>query len=105
LGDQTGAEMPTYDDNNWSNINLPHNFSIPYFQSAQWYTGYGWYRKVLDIPSLWKTKRIFVEFETAFRNAEIFVNGKQVGLHRRGYTGFSIDITKQLKTGKEYSGS
>jgi hypothetical protein len=100
LGDYTGAEAKTYNDKDWSNINLPHNFSIPYFQSAQWYTGYGWYRKYFDVPAQCKTKRIFVEFEGAFRDAQIFVNGKLVGTHHGGYTGFSLDITDQVKTGK-----
>ena len=100
LGDYAGAEAEDYVDNDWSNINLPHNFSIPYFQSAQWYTGYGWYRKYFDVPAKWKSKRIFIEFEGAFRDARIFVNGKLVGTHPGGYTGFSLDITDKVKTGK-----
>jgi beta-galactosidase len=100
LGDYKGAESESYNEKDWSDINLPHNFSIPYFQSMHWYTGYGWYRKYFDVPAQWKSKRIFVEFEGAFRDAWIFVNGKQVGVHRGGYTGFSLDITDQVKTGK-----
>jgi beta-galactosidase len=100
LGDYARAEAESYDDKNWSDINLPHNFSIPYFQSAQWYTGYGWYRKYFDVPAQWKSKRIFIEFEGTFRDARIFVNGKLVGTHPGGYTGFSLDITDQVKTGK-----
>ncbi len=100
LGDYSGAEAESYNDKDWSNIHLPHNFSIPYFQSAQWYTGYGWYRKYFDVPEKWKSKCIFIEFEGVFRDAQIFVNGHQVGIHKGGYTGFSIDITDQLKTGK-----
>lgn len=99
LGDSVGAEAPAFDDGSWARINLPHNFSMPYFQSAHWYTGYGWYRKNLVVPAGWKTKRIFIEFEGAFRVAEIFVNGKQVGTHQGGYTGFSFDITEQLHEG------
>lgn len=100
LGDYSDAESELYNDKDWSNINLPHNFSIPYFQSSQWYTGFGWYRKYFTVPAQWKSKRVFVEFEGAFREAQIFVNGKQVGVHRGGYTGFSIDITDKLKPGK-----
>jgi beta-galactosidase len=100
LGDYPGAETESYNDNDWSDINLPHNFSIPYFQSVNWYTGYGWYRKYIGIPEQWKSKRIFIEFEAAFREAQIFVNGQQVGTHKGGYTGFSIDITDKLKVGK-----
>lgn len=99
LGDYAGAEEIQYNDKEWNDINLPHNFSIPYFQSAQWYTGYGWYRKYFTIPAQWKNKRIFIEFEGAFREAEIYVNGILAGKHNGGYTGFSFDITKLVKEG------
>jgi hypothetical protein len=99
-GDYSGAQAESFNDNDWTPVNLPHNFSIPYFQSLHWYTGYGWYRKYIDIPAIWKNKQIFIEFEGAFRDAQIFVNGEQVGIHRGGYTGFSIDITNRLKAGQ-----
>ena len=99
LGDYSGAESTAYSDKDWNNINLPHNFSIPYFQSAQWYTGYGWYRKNFEVPLSWKSKRVNIEFEGAFRDAQIFVNGKLVGTHQGGYTGFTFDITDLIKTG------
>jgi len=100
IGDHPGAEKPGFADSKWDNINLPHNFSIPYFRSAQWYTGYGWYRKYIDVPSGWNGKRISVEFEGAFREAEVYVNGTAVGTHRGGYTGFTLDITGQLHPGR-----
>jgi len=100
LGDYPGAEAVSFKDTDWNNVHIPHNFSIPYFQTSQWYTGYGWYRKYLDVPAQWKGKRVSIEFEGAFRDAEIFVNGKLVGRHQSGYTGFSIDITDAAKTGR-----
>jgi hypothetical protein len=45
-GDQAGAEVVAYNDQNWNNINIPHNFSEPYFQSEKWYTGYSRIRKL-----------------------------------------------------------
>ena len=99
IGDIEGAQKEQYIDSSWSNVHLPHNFSIPYFQSAKWYTGYGWYRKHIKVPPQWKAKHIFLEFEGAFREAEIYINGQLVGTHNGGYTGFSLDITPQLKTG------
>lgn len=98
-GDQAGAEVVAYNDQNWNNINIPHNFSEPYFQSEKWYTGYGWYRKHFAVPVNWKSKRLFIEFEGAFREADVFVNGKKVGEHESGYTGFSIDISAAVKDG------
>ncbi len=99
LGDYKGAEAITYDDAKWETIGLPHSFSIPYFMSSDFYTGYGWYRKNFEIPAAYKEKRLFMEFEGAFQDAEIFVNGKKAGAHKGGYTGFNIDITKLTKTG------
>ena len=63
-GDYTGAEQVGYDDGNWENIGIPHSFSIPYFMAKDFYVGYGWYRKHLQLneefpipsafPTLWR---------------------------------------------------
>ncbi|RXK85484.1 glycoside hydrolase family 2 protein [Filimonas effusa] len=98
-GDYPEARQLSYDDEKWNLVHLPHNFSIPYFQSTRWYTGYGWYRRHVHITEQWKNKRVSLEFEGAFREAEIFVNGQPAGSHNGGYTGFSIDITHLLTAG------
>jgi beta-galactosidase len=100
LGDQSGAQAVDYDDSQWQSIGLPHSFSEPYFQGKDFYTGYGWYRKNLDIPAAWSSKRLFVEFDGAFQDAEVFVNGQKVGRHLGGYTGFSFDITTAAHSGR-----
>ncbi len=100
LGDYSGAEVPAYDDSKWDNIGIPHSFSMPYYQSAKFYKGYGWYRKNITIPEEWLGKRVSLDFEGAYRTAEIYVNGKLVGKHNSGYTGFEIDITKAIKKGQ-----
>ena len=33
----------------WQSVGLPHSFSLPYFRSESFYTGYGWYQKSLKI--------------------------------------------------------
>lgn len=99
LGDYTGAQLPGYNDVLWSAANLPHSFSLPYFLSTQFYTGYGWYRRHLSVPSNWSGKRVFIEFEGAFQDAQVYVNGTLIGEHLGGYTGFSYDITSALVVG------
>jgi beta-galactosidase len=99
LGDHPGAEAASYDDSKWETVGLPHSFSIPYFQGKDFYTGYGWYRKNFDVPAAWSGRRMFLEFDGAFQDAEIFVNGKRIGEHKGGYTGFSMDITDAAKSG------
>jgi hypothetical protein len=51
LGDHAGAEVVGYNDAQWEDIGLPHSFSLPYFASPKFYTGYGWYRKHFDMPA------------------------------------------------------
>jgi len=99
LGDYSGAQAPAYDDSSWDAIGLPHSFSIPYFQWKDFYVGYGWYRKHLDIPPAWSSKRIFLEFDGAFQDAEVFVNGTPIGEHKGGFNGFSYDITSAVHAG------
>jgi beta-galactosidase len=99
LGDFAGAETPGFGDETWNTVGLPHSFSEPYFLSSDFYTGYGWYRKHLTIPPAWRRKRVFLEFDGVFQVAEAFVNGRNVGSHRGGYTGFSFDITESVHSG------
>ena len=99
LGDHAGAEAVVFDDAQWEDIGLPHSFSMPYFASPKFYTGYGWYRKHFAVPTEWSGKRIFLEFDGAFQDAEIFINGKRLAEHKGGYTGFSLDITDAVKVG------
>ena len=99
LGDVTGADAKAFDDANWSNANLPHSFSLPYFASEIFYVGYGWYRKHFVLPATAAGKRINLEFDGVFQDAEIFVNGRRIGEHKGGYTGFTFDITDAVKDG------
>jgi beta-galactosidase len=99
LGDVSGAEATTFDDSTWENANLPHSFSMPYFAADRFYVGYGWYRKHFDVPATWKDKRINLEFDGVFQVTELFINGRRVGEHKGGYTGFTFDITDFIRTG------
>jgi hypothetical protein len=99
LGDFPGAEKPDFDDASWTPIGLPHSFSMPYFQTKDFYVGYGWYRKHLDVKEGWISKRVFVEFVGAFQDAEVYFNGTRIGEHKGGYTGFSMDVTSAVHPG------
>jgi hypothetical protein len=99
LGDVASAGAAAFDDAKWDDANLPHSFSMPYFAADRFYVGYGWYRKHFDVPAAWSGKRINLEFDGVFQVAEIFVNGRRIGEHKGGYTGFTFDISDALKTG------
>jgi hypothetical protein len=98
-GDPTNALAVAFDDRQWDEVNLPHSFSLPYFASARFYQGYGWYRKHFEVPAAEPGRRINLEFDGAFRVTEVFVNGHRVGEHQSGYTGFTFDITDAVKPG------
>jgi hypothetical protein len=99
LGDFPDASASTFDDVKWDSVGLPHSFSEPYFASSKFYVGYGWYRKHFAVPKAWRGKHINLEFDGVFQVAEIFVNGRRIGEHKGGYTGFTFDITDAVKTG------
>jgi len=99
LGAHAGAEAERYDDDAWDAIGLPHSFSIPYFAAPDFYVGQGWYRKRFDVPATWAGRRLYLEFDGAFQDAEIFVNARRVEHHTGGYTGFSVDITEAARSG------
>jgi beta-galactosidase len=100
LGDHAGADQRGFDDDAWEEVGLPHSFSTPYFMSPEFLAGYGWYRKTFDVPETWLGKRISLEFEGAFQDAEIYVNGHMAGTHQGGYVGFPVDVTDHVKSGK-----
>ena len=99
LGDPAGAGAGGEVGKDWEKINLPHSFSMPYFLGSGFYVGYGWYRKDIQVEKSWQGKRLALEFDGVFQEAEIYVNGSMAGRHRGGYTGFTIDITPYAHAG------
>jgi beta-galactosidase len=92
----------TTDPAGWSSVNLPHSFEQPYWRTNMAQTPYiGWYRRhvTIDTSLILAKKRIFIEFEAAFRVSDVYVNGTLVGTHKGGYTGFSYDITSNIHAG------
>ena len=99
MGDVNGAERPEFQDDAWERTGLPHSFSIPYFQSSNFPVDYGWYRKTWTLDRIRPNRQFFLEFEGAFQDAEVFVNGVKLARHRGGYTGFPVNITHALRAG------
>lgn len=62
-------------------------------------TGVVWYRKSFRLPKSARGKHVFIEFEGARQAAEVFLNGKRVGLNENGVMAFGFEITPFLKKG------
>jgi beta-galactosidase len=111
LGDAPGAEQPGYADAGWRVVNLPHDWSIegafdphaPGDGGGDGFlpTGLGWYRRHLDVPAAWAGRQVMVEFEGVYENAEVWINGHDLGLHPYGYTSFWHDLTPYLRPGAD----
>jgi beta-galactosidase len=110
LGDHPDARTTTFNDINWRNLDLPHDWSIegkpdslnPTGNDGGYFpAGTGWYRKKFMAPAAWKRKRIAIYFEGVYMNSEVFINERSLGVHPYGYTSFYYELTPHLHYGKE----
>ena len=67
-------------------------------EQIQW-SGRTWYRKTLTAPAGWKGKKVFIEFEAARQVAEVYLNGRLLGVSKTGFTPFGFDLTPHLQVG------
>jgi beta-galactosidase len=63
--------------------------------------GLGRYHKRFTAPEEWRGKKVFIEFEGVYMNAEVWLNGHFLGRHPYGYTSFHYDLTPFLDYGSE----
>ncbi|MBA0882959.1 sugar-binding domain-containing protein [Flavobacterium undicola] len=112
LGESSTANTINFDDSSWRKLDLPHDWSIegkseknnPSEGDGGFYPmGMGWYRKTFSVPAQWKNQKVAIYFEGVYMNAEVFVNGKSVGMQPYGYTSFEYDLTPYLKFGQQNS--
>ena len=61
-----------------------------------------WYRKDIKIPAEWENKRIRLHFGAVDYDATVYVNGKEAGNHKGGYSSFVLDITDFLEKENNY---
>ena len=59
--------------------------------------GIGWYRKTFDTPAEAKGRRTWIEFDGAYMDSDVWLNGQHLGRHPYGYTSFYYDLTDALK--------
>ena len=112
-GTGSGPASKSYSDASWRTVNLPHDWAVelPFDPGANDSHGFkpvgpgfarnnvAWYRRTFDLPESDAGKRIWLEFDGVFRDAEVFVNGWFVGHHESGYSSFRYDITDLANVG------
>jgi len=106
--DVAGAEGIDFNDSQWRQLDVPHDWSIEgsYDEAnpsgiagAFLPAGIGWYRKSLHIEQLESDVKYFVEFDGVYMNSDVWINGHHLGKRPYGYISFSYDLTPYLKKG------
>jgi beta-galactosidase len=110
-----GAEQVDFDDSQWQEIDLPHDWSIkdlpekpgkrqigPFSEESPGGSstghvlgGIGWYRKHFRLKGD-TDKIITIHFDGIYMNSDVWINGDHLGKHPYGYTPFVYDLTPHL---------
>ena len=110
LGDEPQAAAPDYDDTAWRTLNLPHDWAIEgdFSQDNPSGTGggalpggVGWYRKTFTADRTDEGKRLRIDFDGAYMNATVYINGHELGTRPYGYISFSYDLTPYIAWGEK----
>ncbi len=107
---KTEMAQPQFDDNNWRQLSVPHDWAIEGMFRLEHPSGagggalpggMGWYRKHFDYQPQQKGERVFVEFDGVYMNSTVYINGHKLGMRPYGYSSFEYELTEWLHPGKD----
>lgn len=110
LGDENNAKYADYNDSEWRQLTVPHDWSIegkfdeknPTGQAGGGLpAGIGWYRKTFTVPQTAQGKNVFIDFDGVYCNSEVWINGHSLGKRPNGYISFQYDLTPYLNYGAQ----
>jgi hypothetical protein len=98
------ASQRDYNDSNWENKTLPHDWSIEQGYNKQLgdgatayiLGGVAWYRKHFDAEEYTIGKTAILYFDGIYNITEIYLNGELIKKHYYGYTPIQIDISNTI---------
>lgn len=103
-----GAAAMSFDDSDWREVDLPHDWAIeapvdPKANIAQGYRGrgVGWYRRTIRLDPALRGKFLEMDFGAIATHATIWVNGTVVDRNWSGYNGIHVDLTPHARFGDE----
>ena len=104
-GDFPDASRKDFDDSQWQQLDVPHDWSIsdtfsednPTGRSGGYASGsVAWYRKNFTLNDKDASSIISIEFGGVYENSEVWVNGQYLGKRPFGYISFNYDLTPYL---------
>lgn len=92
------AMLPNLDAG-WQPVTVPHTWNaVDAFDDVPgYYRGAGWYKIVMKTQAAWKGKVLYLQFDGANQETEVFVNGKKAGAHIGGYSRFIVPVTDLMR--------
>lgn len=109
------------DNTQWQAVALPHTWNTDAYSVRNYKQGKYCYKRILRLPGMvdgenstqikskqitskqtinkqTTNKRYFLKLEAASKTSTIYINGKEIGQHRGGYTASVFDLTPYLKS-------
>lgn len=104
LEESLTPQEKSFDVSSWASVNLPHDFSITqeFTEEGEAESGYllggtGWYRKSFTLDEKENgNETVVLNFDGAYKDTYVYVNGKYIGENHYGYNNFAFDITDKL---------
>ena len=106
----TSEAQMQYDDSEWDDISIPHDWSIEQSFDSSSPSGYkggflnggdAWYRKSLSDLSYLDGKRLILYFDGVFMEADVYINGTLRQSNKGFYDPFWLDITNYVDVDSE----
>ena len=109
LGDGISFVQPTFDDQSWRKLDVPHDWAIegpfrleePGNTGKLPFYGVGWYRKHFALPAKDSDGRFFLQIDGAMSYSAVWLNGNFVGGWPYGYSSYQLDLTPYVKAGAD----
>jgi beta-glucuronidase len=87
--------LPSYRE-----VSIPHTYNIE--PQTEEYRGMAWYEYHFIPEANWENKRIRLQFNGVYRDADVWINGSFLGKHyNSGFTTFVLDAKQTIVAGKE----
>ncbi|MEL1265125.1 glycoside hydrolase family 2 protein [Pseudoxanthomonas putridarboris] len=93
---KTPSELIEYDFDKAISLQVPGDWNSQ-DPKLYYYEGSVWYRRKFDAPAHGASDRVFVHFGAVNYRADVYLNGKKLGVHEGGFTPFHFEITGRLK--------
>ena len=90
------SDLIEYDFDASDSLHVPGDWNTQK-EKLYYYEGTIWYKKSFDYIKRKNSNRVFVYFEAANYQADVYLNGKKLGRHTGGFTPFNFEVTQLLK--------